>query len=267
LTRQVSSCYIAAVLGDSMFKKSDLLDISNDAGIVTLSLQGNCFCVDLLKLLLAAFSALKADPEVTGLLLTGFSGASQGSGSTPMEAAAFSALGQKVMFALDGLGKPVIAAASGASLGAGVELALACDFIVAARSASFAFPGIYSGEIPCFGGTQRLTRAIGKARAKEMIFTGAPVEAGKALEIGLVNRIYPDAELLGSARELLKGICRQGTLALRMAKEIVDAGQGLDLKTACLMERDAFALCFATLDQREGMGSFLERRPANFKGK
>ena len=82
-----------------------------------------------------------------------------------------------------------------------------------------------------------------------------------------MNRLYDDAELIASARELMAGICRQGTLAIRMAKEIVDAGQGLDLKTACLMERDAFALCFATLDQREGMGSFLERRPANFKGK
>ena len=250
-----------------MYKKSDFLDISVDAGIATVSLMGNGFSADLLKLLLNAFSGLKTDPAVNGLLLTGFTGASQGTGATPMEAAAFSALGQRVMFALDALGKPVIAAASGASLGAGVELALACDFIVASRSASFAFPGIFSGEIPCFGGTQRLTRAVGKARAKEMIFTGAAIEADKALEIGLVNRLYDDAELLPSAGELLKGICRQGTLAIRMAKEIVDAGQGLDLKTACLMERDAFALCFATLDQREGMGSFLARRPANFKGK
>ena len=250
-----------------MYKKSNLLDIYIDGGIATLSLKGNCFKADLLKLLISAFEGLKTDPEVAGLLLTGLSGISQGSGATPMEAAAFSSLGQKAMFALDGLGKPVIAAASGATLGAGTELALACDFIVASHSASFAFPGIASGEIPCFGGTQRLTRAIGKARAKEMIFTGAAVEAGKALEIGLVNRLYGDAELLPAAGELLRGICRQGTLAIRMAKEIVDAGQGLDLKTACLMERDAFALCFATLDQREGMGSFLERRPANFQGK
>ena len=250
-----------------MYKKSEFLDIDIDAGIATVSLKGNCFGPDLLKLLLSAFSGLKTDSEVAGLLLTGFTGDSQGAGSTPMEAAAFSALGQRVMFALDALGKPVLAAASGATLGAGVELALACDFIVASRSSSFAFPGILSGEIPCFGGTQRLARAVGKARAKEMIFTGAAVAADKALEIGLVNRLYDDAQLLGSARELLLGICRQGTLAIRMAKEIVDAGQGLDLKTACLMERDAFALCFATLDQREGMGSFLERRPANFKGK
>ena len=250
-----------------MYKKSEFLDIDIDAGIATVSLKGNGFGPDLLKLLLSAFSGLKTDPKVAGVLLTGFTGDSQGAGSTPMEAAAFSALGQRVMFALDALGKPVIAAASGATLGAGVELALACDFVVASRSSSFAFPGILSGEIPCFGGTQRLARAVGKARAKEMIFTGAAVAADKALEIGLVNRLYDDAQLLGSARELLQGICRQGTLAIRMAKEIVDAGQGLDLKTACLMERDAFALCFATLDQREGMGSFLERRPANFKGK
>lgn len=250
-----------------MYKKSEFLDIDVDAGIATLSLKGSAFSADLLKLLLAAFTGMKSDPEVAGLLLTGFSGDTQGGGATPMEAAAFSALGQRVMFALDALGKPVIAAAFGATLGAGVELALACDFIVASRSASFAFPGILEGGIPCFGGTQRLARAVGKARAKEMIFTGTAVGAEKAMDIGLVNRLYEDAELLGSARELLKGICRQGTLAIRMAKEIVDAGQGLDLKTACLMERDAFALCFATLDQREGMGSFLERRPANFKGK
>jgi enoyl-CoA hydratase len=250
-----------------MYKKSELIDISVEAGIALVSLKGSCFCAELLQLLLSAFTGLKNDPEVAGVLLTGFTGASHGAGSTPMEAAAFSALGQRVMFALDALGKPVLAAASGPTLGAGVELALSCDFIVAARSASFAFPGIFSGEIPCFGGTQRLTRAVGKARAKEMIFTGDAVDAGTALEIGLVNRLYDDAELLPAARELLLGICRQGTLAIRMAKEIVDAGQGLDLKTACLMERDAFALCFATLDQREGMGSFLERRPANFQGK
>lgn len=250
-----------------MYKKSDLLDIEIQSGIATLSLKGNAFCADLLKGLLSAFSGLKTDPEAAGLILTGFSGGSDLRSTTPMEIAAFSALGQRVMFALEALGKPVIAAASGATLGAGVELALACDFIVASRSASFAFPGILAGEIPCFGGTQRLTRAVGKARAKEMIFTGAPVGAERALEIGLLNRLYDDSQLLASARELLTGICRQGTLAIRMAKEIVDAGQGIDLKTACLMERDAFALCFATLDQREGMGSFLERRPANFKGK
>jgi enoyl-CoA hydratase len=250
-----------------MYKKNELMDVSIDAGIATLSLNGRCFDADLLKQLLSTFTGLKSDPEVTGLLLTGLSGATQGGGCSPMDAAAFSALGQRVMFALDALGKPVIAAVSGPILGAGVELALSCDFIVASRSASFAFPGIFSGAIPCFGGTQRLTRAVGKARAKEMIFTGSAVAAGEALDMGLVNRLYENAELLPATNELLKGICRQGTLAIRMAKEIVDAGQGLDLKTACLMERDAFALCFATLDQREGMGSFLERRPANFQGK
>lgn len=250
-----------------MYKKSDLLDLSIESGIATLSLKASRFDSGFLKLLLSAFHGLKTDPEVAGLLLTDFSGASESNAATPMEAVAFSDLGQRVMFALDALGKPVIAAASGAVAGPGVELALACDFIVAGRSASFAFPGILAGDIPCFGGTQRLTRAVGKARAKELVFTGTAVTSHEAQAIGLVNRVYEDAELLASATELLQGICRQGTLAIRMAKEIVDAGQGIDLKTACLMERDAFALCFATLDQREGMGSFLERRPAKFKGR
>jgi enoyl-CoA hydratase len=250
-----------------MYKKSDFLDITVEAGIAAVSLKGSGFTDAMLKAVLAAFTGLKADPEVAGVLITGFTGEAAQAGATPMELAAFSALGQRVMFALDALGKPVIAAAQGPVRGAGVELALSCDFIVAGRSASFAFPGIAQGAIPCFGGTQRLTRAVGKARAKEMIFTGQAVDAVTAQQIGLVNRVCEDAALIVEARELLAGICRQGTLAIRMAKEIVDAGHGLDLKTACLMERDAFALCFATLDQREGMGSFLERRPANFQGR
>jgi len=250
-----------------MYKKSDLIDLQVVEGIATLSLKGSRFDAEFLKLLFSAFNGLKTDPEVTGVLITGLDGQAEASGATPMEVAAHSALGQRVMFALDALGKPVLAAAAGAVKGPGVELALSCDFILAGRSASFAFPGILSGAIPCFGGTQRLTRAVGKARAKELLFTGRAVSAEEAQGMGLVNRVYEDAELLGSARDLIAGICRQGTLAIRMAKEIVDAGQGIDLKTACLMERDAFALCFATLDQREGMGSFLERRPANFKGR
>lgn len=250
-----------------MYRKNELIDVSVAAGIAAVSLRDNAFTSDLVKQLHSVFSGVKNDPEVAGVLLTCFAGGTSRDAMTPMEAAAYSAQGQKLMFALDQLGKPVLAAASGAVLGAGLELALACDFILASRTATFCFPDILSGNIPCFGGTQRLTRAVGKSMAKEMIFTAATVDAAKAQSIGLVNRLYDEDALFPAALEMLQGICRQGTLAIRMAKEIVDVGLGLDLKTGCLMERDAFALCFATLDQREGMGSFLERRPANFKGR
>ncbi|UFS69450.1 enoyl-CoA hydratase-related protein [Geomonas sp. RF6] len=248
-----------------MYTENDMLELVLEEGIVTLSLKECPLNVDLLRVLGDTFARLAGDRDVAGILITSFGPEADAPHS--LAPSAYAQLGQQVMFALEGVGKPVIAAASGPTVGAAFELALACDFIVASPSASFGFPGILRGELPCFGGTQRLTKAVGKARAKEMLFTGAAIGVDEGLAHGLVNRIYPDDEVISAARGLLATICNQGTLAIRMAKEIVDAGHGLDLRRGCLLERDAFALCFATEDQREGMGSFLERRPANFKGK
>jgi len=250
-----------------MYTAYDMLDLTLEESILTLSLKENPLSVDLLRQLNDLLGRVAADPTVAGILIAGFGCDCDGATSTELEPAAFAQLGQQVMFAVEGVGKPVIAAAAGPTCGPALELALACDFILASPSASFGFPAILAGELPCFGGTQRLTKAVGKARAKEMLFTGLLVEAHEARRWGLVNRVYAADELIASARTLLATICNQGTLAIRMAKEIVDAGHGLDLKRGCLLERDAFALCFATEDQREGMGSFLERRPANFKGR
>lgn len=250
-----------------MYTDTDNLELTLEEGILTLSLKEQPLSVPVLRELLDLFERLRADASVAGILITGF-GAENGCPETMcLEPAAYAQLGQRTMFAVQGVGKPVIAAAAGATLGAALELALACDFIVASVSATFGFPGILMGELPCFGGTQRLTRGVGKAFAKEIIFTGTAVGAELARARGLVNRIYPDGELLSAARELLAAICAQGAVAIRMAKEVIDAGHGLDLKRGCLLERDAFALCFATEDQKEGMSSFLERRPAEFKGR
>ena len=186
---------------------------------------------------------------------------------TSAEAASFADLGQKLMFAVEKVGKPVVAAVNGHALGGGLELALACDFIVAADSAVFAAPEVLIGIMPGFGGTQRLPRLIGKSRAKEMIFTGERVSAEQAYAIGLVNRIVSDDLLLTETAALLKAICSRGVLSLRVAKEVIDAGSGVDLATACLMERDAFALCFATHDQKEGMRAFMEKREPRFTGR
>lgn len=186
---------------------------------------------------------------------------------SPLDATRFAELGQAVTIAMERLGKPLIAAVQGHVLGAGLELALAADFIVAAEDARLGFREIEYGIIPGFGGTQRLTRRVGKARAKELIFGATIVDGSEARRIGLVNRIHPADELRAAACELLATICSRGLFSLRLAKEVIDAGSGVNLSAALLMERDAFAVCFATEDQKEGMGAFVEKRPARFKGR
>ena len=255
-----------------------LLKITHDEKIAVLSLNRpdahNSLTVDLLHALESAFARLKEDDSVLGILLTG-EGKSFCAGAdiaamkemTPLQAVDFSEAGQRVMFAIETAGKPVIAAVNGYALGGGLELALACDFIVAADSAVFAAPEVLLGIIPGFGCTQRLPRLIGKSRAKEMIFTGNRVKSDEALAIRLVNRVVPAADLISETATLLKQICSKGPFSLKLAKEVIDAGYDVDLKNACLIERDAFALCFTTEDQKEGMGAFLEKRPPQFKGR
>ncbi len=252
--------------------------IRQDEEIVIVSLNRpqahNAMNSAAIQALITVFSRLRDDQSVHGILLTGegknfCTGAdiSEMRDMTPLEAARFSASGQQLMFAIESVGKPVIAAVNGYALGGGLELALACDFIVASDSAAFAAPEILLGIIPGFGGTQRLPRLIGKSKAKEMIFTGDRVPAQEAHAIGLVNRLFPGEELVSKATALLKTISGRGLVSLKMAKEVIDAGYDVDLKNACIMERDAFALCFATEDQKEGMTAFVEKRPARFKGK
>jgi enoyl-CoA hydratase len=234
----------------------------------------NALCSDLLRDLSAVFARLRDDETAHGIVLTGAgncfcAGADIGEmrGLTTLEAAMFSETGQRLAFAIETVGKPVIAAVNGPALGGGMELALACDFILAGESAAFAQPEILLGIIPGFGGTQRLSRLVGKSKAKEMIFTGERLTAGEAHAIGLVNRVLADDALLPDAIALMKSIASRGGLSLRMAKEIIDGGYDVDLRNACLMERDAFALCFSTEEQKEGMTAFLEKRPARFQGR
>lgn len=255
-----------------------LLKITHDANIAIVSLNRpeahNSLSVELLHALETSFARLKEDESVVGILLTG-EGKSFCAGAdiaamkdmTPLQAVEFSEAGQRVTFAIETVGKPVIAAVNGYALGGGLELALACDFIVAADAAVFASPEVLLGIIPGFGCTQRLPRLIGKSKAKEMIFTGNRVKSDEAFAIGLVNRVVPAVDLISEASALLKQICAKGPFCLKLAKEVIDAGYDVDLKNACLIERDAFALCFTTEDQKEGMGAFLEKRPPQFKGR
>jgi enoyl-CoA hydratase len=179
----------------------------------------------------------------------------------------FGALGQRVMDVIAALPVPVVAAVNGFALGGGCELALACDFIYASENARFGLPEASLGVVPGFGGTQRLSRLVGRARAKELIFTGDIIDAAKAKEVGLVLEVVPLSQLLGHARAALERIGKKGPLAIRRAKEAIDRGADLELADGLTIERKMFADLFDSADRREGMKAFFEKRPPVFAGR
>jgi enoyl-CoA hydratase len=163
--------------------------------------------------------------------------------------------------------KPVIAAVNGWCLGGGCELAMALDLILAGEGAKLGQPEIGIGVIPGAGGTQRLTRAIGKSRAMEMILTGEPMDAREAERRGLVARVVPDELVVEDALALAATIATKSPVALRLAKEAVNAAYEMNLTDALAHERRLFYLTFASDDQKEGMAAFLEKRQPEFKGR
>jgi enoyl-CoA hydratase len=163
--------------------------------------------------------------------------------------------------------KPVIAAVAGWCLGGGCELAMTLDLIVAGEGARFGQPEIKIGVIPGAGGTQRLARAIGKSKAMQMILTGEPISAAEAERAGLVARVVPDELVVEDALELAATIAKQSPLALRLAKEAVNAAYEMSLSDALTHERRLFYLLFASDDQKEGMAAFLEKRSPDFTGR
>jgi len=165
------------------------------------------------------------------------------------------------------IGKPVIAAVNGWCLGGGCELAMALDLIIAGEGANFGQPEIGLGVIPGAGGTQRLTRAIGKSRAMEMILTGEPMSAAEAHSRGLVARVVPDELVVEDSLALAATIATKSPVAARVAKEAVNAAYELGLTDALAHERRLFYLLFASEDQKEGMAAFLEKRQPDFKGR
>jgi enoyl-CoA hydratase len=163
--------------------------------------------------------------------------------------------------------KPIIAAVSGFCLGGGCELAMICDMIVASETAKFGQPEINIGVMPGAGGTQRLTRIVGKAKAMEMVLTGAFISAEEAEKVGLVNKVVPVELYLEEAFKLASSIAEKSPIAVQMAKESVLKAYEMPLQEALFFERKNFYMLFATEDQKEGMAAFVEKRKADFKGK
>ena len=184
----------------------------------------------------------------------------------PLGAKRFARRGLDAINRLPQLSMPVIAAVNGFALGGGTEMALACDFIYAAETAKFGLPEINLGIIPGFGGTQRLPRLIGANMAREMIYTGRMIDAAEAFRLGIVNRVCPPEALREEARATAAAIAAKGRVALRAAKQAVNNGLNVDLASGLALENDAFALCLASPDAREGTTAFLEKRKPEFKG-
>jgi enoyl-CoA hydratase len=180
------------------------------------------------------------------------------------QALTLSQRGQSLFNKLESLPMPVIAAVNGFALGGGLELALACDFIIAGDKAKFALPEVGLGLIPGYGGTQRLSRVIGLAKAKRMILTGEMIDSQKAKDWGLVTDVVTQEELLNNAESLLKTVSSKGPFAISQAKEVVMDGFDCDLLTALAKEQEAFAHCFNRDEYKEGVTAFLEKRKPQF---
>ncbi len=178
----------------------------------------------------------------------------------------FAERGQAVFRKLEALQIPVIAAVNGFALGGGLELALACDFIYASENAKFGLPEVTLGLIPGFGGTVRLSRAIGLPRAKEWIYSGQMCTAPEALQMGLVNRVLPASELLSEVKKTAATIASRGPVAVGSAKRTVQEAWDHDMDSAMALEAAQFATLFRTQDVKEGTSAFIEKRKAQFQG-
>ena len=250
----------------------------DDDHVVTLTLNRpdklNALNEELLLELGRVAADLARDPSVRCVLLTGAGDKAFAAGAdiaamsamTAVRAKRFAEMGHAIAQTLETAHFPVIAAVNGFALGGGCELALACDFIYASDRAKLGQPEVSLGVIPGFGGTQRLARRVGEARARELCMTGDLVGAEEALRIGLVNAVVPHAELLPRVREVGRKIAGKAPLAVAAAKRVILRGADVPLTTANELEATAFAALFGTADQREGMRAFLEKRAPKFEG-
>lgn len=251
-----------------------LTETRGRVGLVTLNRPEamNALNGTLLSELMAALSAFDADDNIGAMVITGSERAfAAGADIKAMaEASAVEMLTGSFVESFDGIRKikkPVIAAVSGYALGGGCELAMSCDMIVASETAKFGQPEVTIGVIPGAGGTQRLTRAVGKALAMEMVLNNRTLSAAEAAQFRLVNRVVPRERYLDEALALATEVADRAPLAVQLGKDAVNKAFELSLIEGLEAERRAFYMLFATEDQKEGMKAFVEKRKANWKGK
>jgi enoyl-CoA hydratase len=251
-----------------------LLDKADRVATVTVNRPQvlNALGFEVLMELKAMMQQLKDDADVKAVILTGagdkafIAGADVGAMAKlgPLEARKYIMLGHEIFDLVDNFPKPVIAAANGFTLGGGLELSLACDFIYASENARFGLPEITLGIIPGWGGTQRLPQAIGPGMAKELVYTGRVIDAHEAKAIGLVNRVLPAEGFLPAVQDVAKNIVQKSAIALSMAKTAFYAHQEGGGSSGRTVEIQSISLCFASQDQKEGMAAFVEKRKPQF---
>ncbi|MBQ4853134.1 enoyl-CoA hydratase/isomerase family protein [Rhodanobacter sp. B2A1Ga4] len=255
------------------------LEISNRGAVRTIVVNRpdklNALNRDTLNELTIAFTQAAQDDAVRVVVLTGagekafVAGAdiAEMNGYTPVQAQGFSRAGQRLMTSIERLGKPVIARVQGFALGGGMELAMACHLRVASEKAKFGQPEINLGLIPGFGGTQRLLRLAGRGAALELCLTGAPINAQRAYELGLVTRVVAPEALDEAVNTLADQLAEAAPLAAAGILDAVLQGGETAIDQGLEFETQGFALAFSTEDMREGTTAFLEKRKAEFKGR
>jgi enoyl-CoA hydratase len=262
------------------YETFETIKVSMDGAIATVVIDReaalNALSGMVISELTSAVGELEMSSDIRVVILTGAGDKAFVAGAdisemvemTPRQAQAFAEMGGVLGNSIETSEKPYIAAVNGFALGGGCELALACDFIHASENAKLGQPEVKLGVIPGFGGTQRLARRVGIAKAKELCMTGDQIGAAEALRIGLVDAVWPHAELMTKVRELAGRIAANGPLAVSECKRLIHQGQSTTLEAALALEQRSFGLLFSTSDQREGMSAFLAKpkRKAEFKG-
>ncbi|WP_139489972.1 enoyl-CoA hydratase [Brevibacillus dissolubilis] len=234
----------------------------------------NCLNVDTLATMREHIAEIALDKEVRAVIVTGAGEKAFCAGAdlkerrtmTEQQVQRFIRLIRDTFTELERLPKPIIAAINGAAFGGGTELALSCDLRVMSETAQMGLTETSLGIIPGAGGTQRLPRIVGKAKAKELIFTARRISAQEALQIGLVNRIVPQAEVINTAVELANEIIANAPIALAQAKYAIDFGMEVDLATGLAIESNAYAITIPTKDRLEGLEAFKEKRKPVYRG-
>ena len=250
---------------------------SVDQGVATLTFNRpeklNAVNQEMAAEIARAVALVAGDPAVRVLLLTGAGRAFMAGADIriflemdPLAGKRFAERAQNLLFQLESLEVPVLACVNGLALGGGLEIAMACDLIYASEEARFGLPEVGLGIIPCLGGTQRLARLVGKGLAKELCLTGRAVDAAEAKMMGMAAQVFPAAAFPEECRKMAQSLAKKSRAALAAAKLVIGRGFDLDLRSALALEADAFALCLAGPDPREGAAAFLEKRPPRFAG-
>jgi len=260
-------------------KRYESIDVRKDEAIGWITLNRphrlNTLTADMIDEMHSALNDLEADKEIRCIVITGagekaFSAGADVTaftGLTPSTAAEAAAKGQALFTRLERIGKPVIASINGYALGGGLEMASACDFRIASENSELGQPEANLGLIPGWGGTQRLVRLVGLAKAKELIMLAGRISAEEAARIGLVNKVVPRDKLQEETVALARKLADGPPIALKLAKEALNVGTQVPLDIGLKLEAEAFGIVLSTKDVMEGVSAFMSKRKPEFKGK